>query len=108
MLPRMTQTPPSPLTLAAFCAAVSARAKGRIKGSVSIVMPDLGTLFVNETGAIESAQQADITLTAPSDVFRGIVSGEVNPAKAFMTRKLRVEGNPMRALKIGEILSSDP
>ena len=87
---------------------VSARAKGRIKGTVSIDMPDLGTLFVDETGAIESGEAAEITLTATSEVFRNIVDGSQNPATAFMTGKLKVDGNPMRALKIGEILSSDP
>lgn len=94
-------------SLADFATQVSARARGRIRGSVSLVMPDLGTLYVDETGAIESAQAAEITLTARSEVFRKIVTGEQNPAAAFMTRKLRVDGNPMRALKIGEILSSE-
>ncbi len=95
-------------TLSEFAIAVSARAKGRIKGSVRIDMPDLGTLFVDEFGAVESTKEADITLTAKSDVFRNIVEGAQNPAMAFMSGKLRVDGNPMRALKIGEILSSDP
>ena len=95
-------------TLNAFAKAVSARAKGRIKGSVSIEMPDLGTLFVDERGAVESTQEADITLTATSHVFENIVAGAQNPAMAFMSGKLKVDGNPMRALKIGEILSSDP
>lgn len=85
---------------------VTARAKGRIKGSVSLVMPDLCTLYVDENGATESDQDADITLTAKSQVFYEIAMGEQNPAMAFMTRKLKVDGNPMRALKIGEILSA--
>jgi len=94
-------------TLTDFTTAVTARAKGRIRGTVSLVMPDLGTLFVDETGAIESDREAEITLTAKSDVFKNIVSGDQDPAMAFMTRKLKVDGNPMRALKIGEILSTD-
>lgn len=87
---------------------VTARAKGRIKGTVSLDMPDLGTLFVDESGAVESPKEAEITLTAKSEVFRNIVEGSQNPATAFMTGKLKVDGNPMRALKIGEILSTDP
>lgn len=108
MFQRMTKTPLAPITLAEFATDVTARAKGRIRGSVRLVMPDLGTLYVDETGARESQQEADITLTADADVFRRIVSGEQNPAAAFMTRKLKVDGNPVRALKIGEILSSEP
>ena len=86
---------------------VTARAKDRIRGSVRLEMPDLATLYVDETGAIESDEPADITLTANAQVFHDIATGEQNPATAFMTRKLKVDGNPMRALKIGEILSTE-
>ncbi len=95
-------------TLSEFAEAVTLRAKARIKGSVRLEMPDLGRLYVDETGAEVSDREAEVTLTAKSEVFRHIFSGEQNPAKAFMTRKLKVDGNPMRALKIGEILSTDP
>jgi len=65
-------------------ALISARATGRIKGDAS----------------------TDITLTAPAQVFYDIAMGNLNPATAFMMRKLKVDGNPMRALKVGEILST--
>lgn len=87
---------------------VSTRARGRIKGTVRLVMPDLGGLWVDETGARISDDAAEITLTARSEVFHNIVTGAQNPATAFMTGKLKVDGSPMRALKIGEILSTDP
>ena len=95
------------MTLDEIAALITSRAKGRIRGSVRIEMPDLGTLYVDETGAVPSDAEAEITLTAKSDVFHAIATGTQNPATAFMTRKLKVDGNPMRALKIGEILSSD-
>ena len=95
-------------TLSEVLEIVSTRARGRIKGTVSLEMPDLGTLWIDETGAVESDEAAEITLTAPSEVFHNIVTGAQNPAMAFMTGKLKVDGNPMRALKIGEILSTDP
>ncbi|MEL6640345.1 MAG: SCP2 sterol-binding domain-containing protein, partial [Pseudomonadota bacterium] len=65
------------------------------------------TFYVDETGAVESDQTADITLTANAQIFHDIATGAQNPAKAFMMRKLTVDGNPMRALKIVEILSSE-
>ncbi|MEP5154621.1 SCP2 sterol-binding domain-containing protein [Planktotalea sp.] len=85
---------------------ITKRSKGRIKGTVRLEMPDLSTFFVDETGAIESDKVADITLTAESHVFYDIAMGVKNPAKAFMMRQLKVDGNPMKALKIGEILSA--
>lgn len=84
---------------------VSERSRNRIKGSVRLEMPGTATLYVDETGAIESDQAADITLTADASVFYDIAMGIKNPAKAFMMRQLKVDGNPMKALKIGEILS---
>ncbi len=93
-------------TLDEFRIAVNERARGRIRGSVALDMPDLGRLYLDGSGAVESDAPADITLVAPSEVFRAIVSGTQNPARAYMLGKLKVEGNPMRALKIGEILSS--
>ena len=86
---------------------VTQRAKNRIKGSVRLEMPDLATFYVDESGAAESEQIADITLTASAQVFYDIAMGTQNPAGAFMMRKLQVDGNPMKALKIGEILRSD-
>jgi putative sterol carrier protein len=85
---------------------VSKRSKNRIKGSVRLEMPETATLYVDETGAIESDRPADITLTADAMVFYEIAMGTRNPAKAFMMRQLKVDGNPMKALKIGEILST--
>ena len=95
------------VTIAEIQTLVTARAKGRIKGSVRLEMPDLATFYVDDTGATESDRDADITLTAKAEVFRDIALGVQNPATAFMMRKLKVDGNPMKALKIGEILSSD-
>ncbi|MEO1536098.1 MAG: SCP2 sterol-binding domain-containing protein [Pseudomonadota bacterium] len=94
------------LTATEMCDLVTARAKDRIRGSVRLEMPDLCTLFVDETGAVESDKDADITLTAKAEVFHQIATGNQDPAMAFMTRKLKVDGNPMRALKIGQILST--
>ena len=34
---------------------ITARARGRIRGSVRIEMPDLGSIYVDETGARENA-----------------------------------------------------
>lgn len=85
---------------------INKRSKNRIKGSVRLEMPDLATFYVDENGAIESDKPADIILTADASVFYDIATGAQNPAKAFMMRKLKVDGSPTKALKIGEILST--
>ncbi len=43
-----------------------------------------------ERGKVE---QADLTITTPSDVWKGIVTGEINGAMAFMTGKFKAAGD---------------
>ena len=95
------------LTKSQMIEIVTQRAKGRIRGDVCLDMPDLCTLYLDETGAVESDRAAELTLRAKAEVFYAIATGNLNPAAAFMTRKLKVEGSPMRALKVGEILSTE-
>lgn len=44
-----------------------------------------------------------VSLIADSDTFVGIMTGQVNGMQAFMTGKLRTEGNMMLASKLGEL-----
>ncbi|WP_322740937.1 SCP2 sterol-binding domain-containing protein [Endozoicomonas gorgoniicola] len=44
-----------------------------------------------------------VSLIADSDTFVGIMTGEINGMQAFMTGKLRTEGNMMLASKLGEL-----
>ena len=48
---------------------------------------------------------ADVVLSARDEVFRAILSGDQNPVMAYMSGKLRVEGNVQRALKVSGILT---
>ncbi|MCT8160852.1 SCP2 sterol-binding domain-containing protein [Pseudoruegeria sp. SHC-113] len=74
-----------------------------IDASFKFVFPE-GTVFVDENGAREEDAPADCTLTMKSEVFTGLIKGEVNPAKAFMLGKIKVSGNVMKARKLGELL----
>ena len=46
-----------------------------------------------------------MTLTASSETFQGILSGDTNPTAAFMTGKLAVDGNMGMAMQLGALLS---
>lgn len=71
--------------------------------SFKFVFPE-GTVFVDKDGAREADDAAECTLTMKSDVFTGMLKGEVNPAKAFMLGKIKVSGNLMQARKLGDLL----
>ena len=62
--------------------------------------------MLDDAGARVGDDDADVTLIASEQVFRNILSGEQNPAMAFMTGKLKVVGSSTRALKVSDILTS--
>ncbi|MDG1801089.1 MAG: SCP2 sterol-binding domain-containing protein, partial [Paracoccaceae bacterium] len=55
---------------------------------------------VDSDGARAGDDEADVTLTADADVFQNILSGDQNPTSAFMTGKLKVDGNMGMAMKM--------
>ena len=89
-----------------FVEALDAKVKGIIRGTAKLVIKDEGTVFLSETGATAEDKEADVTMIASDIVFRNILSGDQNPAMAVMSGKLKVDGNPMRALKVSDILTA--
>lgn len=53
----------------------------------------------------ESSEGADCVIGASEKHFMRIVHGEQNPMTAFMTGKLRIEGDMSLALKLKELFS---
>lgn len=46
---------------------------------------------------------ANVTLVTDSETLKGIASGEVDGMQAFMGGKLKVEGDMMLSMKLGEL-----
>jgi putative sterol carrier protein len=57
-----------------------------------------GHLHVTEGGG-----DADCTISASSEVFERIVSGEQNPTTAYMTGKLKIKGDMGAAMKLQKL-----
>jgi putative sterol carrier protein len=57
-----------------------------------------GNLSVTEGGG-----DADVTIHASEETFRAIASGEQNPTTAFMTGKLKIEGDMGAAMKLQKL-----
>jgi putative sterol carrier protein len=51
----------------------------------------------------EGEADADVTIRASEDTFQAIASGEQNPTTAYMTGKLKVEGDMGAALKLQKL-----
>lgn len=91
--------------IAAAVAALGQKMPGGFDGVAKFVIPGEGTIMLDGTGARAADEQADVTMTADADTFRGILDGSVNPTMAFMTGRLSVDGNMGLALKLGSALS---
>jgi putative sterol carrier protein len=57
-----------------------------------------GTVKVTEGGA-----DADVTIHASEETFKAIASGEQNPTTAYMTGKLKIDGDMGAAMKLQKL-----
>ncbi len=87
-------------------AALNEKITGDFDGIAKFTIEGEGTLIVDSTGvrAAEEHDEAEVTLTADSDTFQDILSGDLNPTGAFMAGKLKVDGDMGVAMKLGAIL----
>jgi putative sterol carrier protein len=65
-------------------------------------------VFKNQTCELKegSIEAPDIVITSQSKILLGIANGEINPIKAFLTRKLKAKGNRTSLLKVQMLMKS--
>lgn len=73
--------------------------------TAKFVIKDEGAIMIDESGVRAGDDEAEVTLTASRETFEGILSGDVNPATAFMMGKLKIDGNMGVAMQLGQKLS---
>jgi putative sterol carrier protein len=56
-----------------------------------------------QVSVTEGGDGADVTIRASEETFQAIASGEQNPTTAYMTGKLKVEGDMGAALKLQKL-----
>ncbi|MEO9682426.1 MAG: SCP2 sterol-binding domain-containing protein [Tateyamaria sp.] len=64
-----------------------------------------GAVMMDESGARAADDAADVTLSADAETFKSIISGDTNPTSAFMTGKLKVDGDMGMAMKLAAVLA---
>ncbi|WP_299130966.1 SCP2 sterol-binding domain-containing protein [uncultured Amaricoccus sp.] len=76
-----------------------------LDGSAKMVIAGEGAIRIDESGVTSDDGEADCVLTADAETFRGMLEGEVNPTTAFITGRLRIEGDMALAMKLGSLLA---
>jgi len=74
-------------------------------GSVKFELTGVGAVRIDENGVSVDDGDADCTLSADADVFQEIIEGDTNPTAAFMTGKLKIDGDMSIALKLASLLA---
>lgn len=73
-------------------------------GSAKFVFEGVGALMLDEGGARAGDEDADVTLTASTEVFEALLAGDQDPTAAFMSGKLAIDGSMGQAMKLAAIL----
>lgn len=91
--------------VAAAVAALSEKITGPLPGSVKFVIEDEGAVMVDEAGVRAADEEAEVTLTADADTFEAMLNGDLDPAGAFMSGRLRIDGNMGLAMQLASAIA---
>jgi putative sterol carrier protein len=78
---------------------------GDFDASAKFEISGLGAVVIDANGARVSDDEADVTLSADTETFQEILSGELNPTSAFMSGKLTIDGDMGTAMKLAAVLA---
>ena len=74
-------------------------------GSVRFEIEDQGVIRIANGGVtVGDNAEADVTISASLETFREIFDGALSPTNAFMTGRMRVDGDMAMAMQLGQIL----
>lgn len=85
--------------------ALNRRLEGRgFDGSVRFDIEGEGAVRIDEEGARIDDGEADCVLGADRETFESLLAGDLDPTAAFMSGRLRVEGDMGLAMRLGTLL----
>lgn len=74
-------------------------------GSVKFDIEDEGVIVLDETGVSEGDGEAACTISGSLDTFREMFDGDLDPTSAFMTGKIKIDGDMGVAMKLAQVFS---
>ena len=77
---------------------------GGFDGSVKFDIADEGAIRIVDGAVTTDDGDADCTISASLDTFQDMFNGELDPTAAFMTGKIKIDGDMSVAMKLGQLL----
>ena len=74
-------------------------------GCVKMDVIGEGAIIVDQNGARAEDGSADVTMQATAEVFEDIFNDTLSPTTAYMTGKLKIEGDLGQAMAFGKIIA---
>lgn len=74
------------------------------QGSVRFDMSDDGILRLEDETVTTEDGEADCTITASMATFREMFDGELDPTSAFMTGRIKIDGDMGVAMRLAQLL----
>lgn len=73
-------------------------------GSVKFNIEDEGVIRIADGTVTTEDGDADVTISATLDVLKDLFDGELAPTAAFMTGKIKIDGDMSLAMKMSSLL----
>ena len=75
------------------------------EGSAKFEIESEGSIVISEGSVYASDDPADVTFTATVQISEEIFNGELEPTAAFMTGKLKIDGDMGTAMRLANVFS---
>ena len=73
-------------------------------GSVKFELTGEGVIRIVDGAVTTEDGDADCTIAADPETFKDMFDGELDPTAAYMTGKIRIDGDMGVAMKLGQLL----
>ena len=73
-------------------------------GSVKFEMEGEGVIRIADGSVTTEDGDAECTITASTETFQELFAGELDPTAAFMTGKIKIDGDMAQAMMLSQLL----
>lgn len=84
---------------------LKARLGDSLEHVVKFDVDGVGTVIADQSGVRQEDSEAVVTLSADMDTFAAILNGEINPAMAVMSGKVKIDGDMSAAMSLNTLLA---